>query len=42
MVHALAVQPLVDIAHPPEVVGGEDVVRRLGLLQAEDVDLLLL
>ena len=41
MVHLLAVELVMDIAARVEQLGGEDMVLRLGLLQAEDVGLLL-
>ena len=41
MVHPLAVQLLVDVAAAAEQLGREDLVVGLGLLQAQDVGLLL-
>ena len=41
MVHPLAVQLLVDVAETGEQLGREDLVDRLGFLQAQDVGLLL-
>ena len=41
MVHLLAVELVMDIAARVEQLGREDIVLRLGLLQAEDVGLLL-
>ena len=41
MVHLLAVELVMDVAERVEQLGGEDIVLRLGLLQAEDVGLLL-
>ena len=41
MVHPLAVQLLVDVAQAGEQLGRENLVIGLGLLQAQDVGLLL-
>ncbi len=41
MVHLLAVELVMDVAAGVEQLGREDMVLRLGFLQAEDVGLLL-
>ncbi len=42
MMHPLAAKRRVDIALAAEKVGGEDIVRGLGFLKAQDVRLMLL
>jgi hypothetical protein len=42
MVHPLALQLLVRVSVLPEEVGGEDIIRRFGFLQAKDIGPLLL
>ena len=37
MMHPLTIQHLMDIAHAPEHVGGENLVHHLGFLKAENV-----